>query len=62
MSELEIRKLEEKGLTLVVKIAQWMENYQVDRDLDVSKIIHLNVDVKNHVISEVMETVETGIK
>ena len=45
-SELAICKLEEKGLTLVWKIAQRMEKYQGDLDLDVSKISHLNVDVK----------------
>ena len=36
--------------------------YQGDLDFDVSKISNLNVDVKNHVISEVMDTVENGRK
>ena len=62
MSQWEIFKLEVKDSTLLWKIAQWMEKYQVDRDLDVSKIIHLNFDVKNHVISEVMDTVVSGRK
>ena len=39
-----------------------MEKYQGDHDIDVSKIIHLNDDVKNNVISEVMDTVDSGRK
>ena len=47
---------------LVRKIAQWMEKYQGERDIDESKIIHLNDYVKNHFISEVMDTIVSGRK
>ena len=52
MSELSICKLQEKGTTLKQKISHQMEKYQGEHDIDVSKIIHLNDDVKNHVIYE----------
>ena len=62
MSKLEINKLDHIGKKLVGKIAQRMEKYQGDLDFDVSKIRNLNIDVKNQVLSEVIEPVEAGIK
>ena len=47
---------------LVLKIDGRMANYHWHDVLDVSKMSNLNVDVKNHVISEVMDTVEIGRK
>ena len=62
MSELTIHKLDGIGLKLVQKIAQWIEKYQGDLEFDVSKIINLNVDVKNHVMYEVMDNFESSRK
>ena len=50
------------GQQLVFKISGRMAKYQGDLDFYVSKIRNLNVDVKNHVISEVMDPVESGGK
>ena len=39
-----------------------MKSYQGNDDLNVSKIINLNIDVTTQFISEVMDTVESGRK
>ena len=50
------------GQQLVMKIARRMANYKGCDDFNLSKIINLKVDVKNHVISEVMDPFESGRK
>ena len=59
MTKLTMEKLKHTiGQQVVLKIAGKMENHQGHDDLYVSKISNLKVDVKDHVISKVMDPVE----
>ena len=63
MTKLTMEKMKHPfGQQLVLKIAGRTAKYQSDVDFDVSKISNLNIDDKNHVIYEVMDTVENGRK